>query len=552
MRKFRSTDSTQNLPLANQALFDSSYSFDPNQTPRDSSNYNSSRRPSQHTATLDVDAYQLDQIKRDSGRSMRKGSTHSRGSSPQKGPVSHLRRPSTSHNRPSAPLTLPRAESEAAIDPDPERSAWIHRDKLARIESQEMAAAGFGMPRNPRSSRSGSRSASRSASRNAASRSQMSHLTFSNEADTPKVPGLEEQSGAGANQDQDSDEYEERLREEPRMDRSMYSRSLPRPSVSRIPVARASPAPVAQSVVERDSPLPRSMSSPLGDGANANRRSRSQSLGDPAMMVEPTSTRSAIPTKPRPRSSHIQDSTSAPSLSQRTTQSLTAVSRAKAMNKAAAGGSMGRKTIPRTASKARNTSPKDSPVRRPTTGSTRSRPTSFHMRPEGEAPWVATMYKPDPRLPPDQQMLPTHAKRALQGGSDSADEAEQSYPLNIDSLSDEELAKMGALPSPESAKKMNATTSTQQSSGNLPPPWPLASIKSDTRSQTGSAKGTTGGYTITPKIAPPIAPPKMPRSPTVQPQVTSSVNAGVQRVPDLDEKDDGKKKKKGLACCIVM
>jgi hypothetical protein len=483
---------------------------------------------------------------------MRKGSTHSRGSSPQKGPVSHLRRPSTSHNRPSAPLTLPRAESEATIDPDPERSAWIHRDKLARIESQEMAAAGFGMPRNPRSSRSGSRSASRSASRNAASRSQMSHLAFSNEADTPKVPGFEEQSGAGANQDQDSDEYEERLLEEPRVDRNMYSRSLPRPSVSRIPVARASPAPVAQSVVERDSPLPRSMSSPLGDGANANRRSRSQSLGDPAMMVEPTSTRSAIPTKPRPRSSHIQDSTSAPSLSQRTTQSLTAVTRAKAMNKAAAGGSMGRKTIPRTASKARNTSPKDSPVRRPTTGSTRSRPTSFHMRPEGEAPWVATMYKPDPRLPPDQQMLPTHAKRALQGGSDSADEAEKSYPLNIESLSDEELAKMGALPSPESAKKMNATTSTQQNSGSLPPPWPLASIKSDTRSQTGSAKGTTGGYTITPKIAPPIAPPKMPRSPTVQPQVTSSVNAGVQRVPDLDEKDDGKKKKKGLACCIVM
>ena len=544
----------QNLPLANQALFDPSYAFDPNQTPRDSSNYQSTRRPSQHTATLDVDTYQLDQIKRDSGRSMRKGSTHSRGSSPQKGPVSHLRRPSTSHNRPSAPLTLPRAESEAAIDPDPERSAWIHRDKLARIESREMAAAGFGLPRNPRSSRSGSRSASRSQSRNAASRSQTSHLAFPNE-ETPKVPGFEEQSGAGANQDQDSDEYEERLREEPRMDRNMYSRSLPRSAVSRIPVARASPAPVAHSLVERDSPLPRSMSSPLGDSANSNRRSRSQSLGDPAMMVEPTSTRSAIPTKPRPRSSHIQDSpgvTESPSLSQRTTQSLTAVSRAKAMNKAASGGSVGGKTIPRTASKARNPSPKDSPVRRPTSGSTRSRPTSFHMRPEGEAPWVATMYKPDPRLPPDQQMLPTHAKRAKQGGPDSADEAEKAYPLNIDSLSDEELAKMGALPSPESAKKAEMLKSTQQGTGSLPPPWPLTSIKSDARSQTGSAKGTTGGYTITPKIAPPIDPPRMPKSPTTQAQVTSSVNAGVQRVPDLDEKDDGKKKKKGLACCIVM
>jgi hypothetical protein len=264
---------------------------------------------------------------------MRKGSTHSRASSPQKGPVSQLRRPSTSHSRPSAPLTIPRAESEPAILSDVERSAWIHRDKLARIESQEMAAAGFGVPRSTRQSRSGSRSASRSASRGPASRIPPSHLAFPSDVNTPKVPGLEEQSGAGANQDQDSDEYEERLREEPRVDRNMYSRSLPRPVVSRIPVARASPAPVAQTLVERDSPLPRSMSSPLGDGAN--RRSRSQSLGDPTMMiVEPTSTRSAIPTKPRPRSSHVQDSPSAPSLSQRTTQSMTAVTRAKAMNKA--------------------------------------------------------------------------------------------------------------------------------------------------------------------------------------------------------------------------
>jgi hypothetical protein len=552
MRQFGSTDSLlQNLPPANRALFDPSYSFDPNQTPRDSSNYNSSRRPSQQPATLDVDTYQLDQIKRDSGRSMRKGSTNSRGSSPQKGPVSHLRRPSTSHGRPSAPSTIPRAESESAMVSEVERSAWIHRDKLARIESQEMAAAGFGVPRNPRSSRSGSRSASRSASRNNASRIQQSHPAFPGDADPPKVPSFEEQSGAGANQDQDSDEYEERLREEPRVDRNMYSRSLPRPAtMSRIPVARASPAPVAQSALERDSALPRSMSSPLGD--SANRRSRSQSLGDPAlMMAEPSSTRSAIPTKPRPRSSHYQDSDNTPSLSQRTTQSLTAVSRAKAMNKAASGGSVGKKTIPRATSKARNTSPKDSPVRRPTSGSTRSRPTSFHMRPEGEAPWVATMYKPDPRLPPDQQMLPTHAKRAIQGGSDSADEAEQSYPLNIDSLSDEELAKMGALPSPESTKKTGTMTPTQQGTGSLPPPWPLASIKSDTRSQTGSTKGTTGGYTITPKIAPPIAPPKAPKPQADQYQASNTANAGVQRVPDLDEKEDGKKKKK-LACCIVM
>ncbi|KEQ84744.1 hypothetical protein M438DRAFT_317553 [Aureobasidium pullulans EXF-150] len=547
----------ENLPLANQALFDPSYAFDPSQTPRDSSNY-TPRRPSQHAATLDVDTYQLDQIKRDSGRSVRKGSSASRGSSPQKATMSHIRRPSTSHSRPSAPIAIPRAESVPTIDPDPERSAWIHRDKLARIESQEMAAAGFGMPRTTqrRQSRSDSRSASRSASRNPNARGQSTdrhtnQLAFTEDAATPRVPKFEEQSGEGANQDQDSDDYEERLQEEPRMDRSMYGRSLPRSAMSRIPVARASPAPVSQSVVERDSPLPRSMSSPLGDSASS--RTRSRSLGNPAMMAEPSSTRSAIPSKPRPRSSHMQDSPSAtdsPSLSQRTTQSLTAVSRAKAMNKAATG-SVGRKTVPRTTSKARNpsNSPKDSPARRPTSGSTRSRPTSIHNRPEGEAPWIATMYKPDPMLPPDQQILPTHAKRTMQGGSD--DEKEKSFPVNIDSLSDEELARMGALPPPGSNKQPDTTPSIQQAQNPTQPPWPLASTKSDAKSQTGSARAPNGGYTITPRIAPPIAPPKSPKPQTNQSEATRPTNPAVQRVPDLDEKEDGKKKKK-LACCVVM
>lgn len=32
-------------------------------------------------------------------------------------------------------------------------------------------------------------------------------------------------------------------------------------------------------------------------------------------------------------------------------------------------------------------------------------------QPEGEAPWIADMYKPDPRLPQDEQIIPTHAKR---------------------------------------------------------------------------------------------------------------------------------------------
>ena len=42
------------------------------------------------------------------------------------------------------------------------------------------------------------------------------------------------------------------------------------------------------------------------------------------------------------------------------------------------------------------------------------RPRTATNPPEGDPPWLAGMYKPDPRLPPDQQMLPTHAKRLAQ------------------------------------------------------------------------------------------------------------------------------------------
>ncbi|KAF2860788.1 hypothetical protein K470DRAFT_257573 [Piedraia hortae CBS 480.64] len=53
------------------------------------------------------------------------------------------------------------------------------------------------------------------------------------------------------------------------------------------------------------------------------------------------------------------------------------------------------------------------PHSRASSASTRARtprPLSIN-RPEGDAPWLATMYKPDPRLPQDEQVIPTHAKR---------------------------------------------------------------------------------------------------------------------------------------------
>jgi hypothetical protein len=156
------------------------------------------------------------------------------------------------------------------------------------------------------------------------------------------------------------------------------------------------------------------------------------------------------------------------------------------------------------------------------------------------------MYKPDPMLPPDEQMLPTHAKRSMYGEFDKQDEADKPFPVNIDLLSDEELARMGALPPPEGLVKKASPSVEQQDAKALSPPWPLNSKKSDANSRAESAKSATGGYSITPRIAPSIAPTK-----SSQPTRQQPGKPTIQRVPDVDEKEGGKKKKK-LACCIVM
>ena len=157
------------------------------------------------------------------------------------------------------------------------------------------------------------------------------------------------------------------------------------------------------------------------------------------------------------------------------------------------------------------------------------------------------MYKPDPRLPPDQQILPTHAKRTIQGQTDSQEEVDKSFPKDFDLLSDEELAKMGALPPPGQAQEENVTTPKPKETNTLQPPWPLAAKKSDAKSQTGSLQGASSGYKTTAANVSSTSP----QPPTVQPEAPRNTRPAVQRMPEPDEKEDGKKKKK-LACCVVM
>jgi hypothetical protein len=142
-------------------------------------------------------------------------------------------------------------------------------------------------------------------------------------------------------------------------------------------------------------------------------------------------------------------------------------------------------------------------------------------RPEGDPPWLATMYKPDPRLPPDQQLLPTVAKRLQQEQWEKEGKFGNAYDTSFRPLNDEEFQ-----PQPEAIRQENEV-SEQDSE------WPLRSPKSPTLS-TGRP-GTAGGYSTMPKISTPV----IEQAPSPKPPIR------VQEPPE-------DAKKGGCGCCAIM
>ncbi|KAF1350939.1 hypothetical protein BDV97DRAFT_368634 [Delphinella strobiligena] len=478
------------------------------------------------------------------------------------------RRPSVTQSRSATPGRKRSVGAGLNAD-DVDDSAWIHRDKLAQIESREMAQAGIRVRHTSRhresnsETRSASRSASRSANRSASrtgNRQPQSQDALSDHTSASMLPPFQEtyrndvpstrQAVPQHSSDDDTLEYDPAMLQDIPIEKvtNSYNRSMSRPVTSRIPIARASPAPVSSAVVERDSPLPRSTrnrngSIPLSAVSvekisYQKTRPRSQSLGSQATMDEAVNPRTPPTTRTRPRSSHFQPSQQTRSAA----KDSPSASPPKARNAPKpASSTAGRKvtTNSRNAPRSRNTSAvrKDSPNTRPVSSSA----TPPVKRPEGEAPWIATMYKPDPRLPQDQQILPTHAKRMLQGQLDKD-------KRDFSTLDDNDLAKMGAFPDPSPPVEPEVVTEKPQSpTKETPasePPWPLPSKKSDTTSvRPGS---TSGGYRITPTVSLPSASPESRPIPS-----RAGTRGSVQRVPDIDEKASTKKEK-GCACCIVM
>lgn len=458
--------------------------------------------------------------------------------------------------RPSKSLRAQPKQEEPVDD-----SAWIHRDKLAAIEIQEMEEAGMHVRQPHRSDSTGhngrtTRSSSRSMSRSGVRRAQSKDLSGENGPDEYRTNGHDEYGRKRVSTIPAADDEEEYYEQEfdPRMHSELrtaeevaaehhsYRQHAVRPSTSRIPISKISPIPVPNEVVERDSPLPRSRS-----GSNAFpstwedlKRMRSGSMGSGVLLDEHDS-----PHMSRPASSHLRTSPDQDNiLSQSPPKTRTLA------------------TTPRKGG-ARSTS-----AQRPTSSSGNApRPSTSHNRPEGEAPWIATMYKPDPRLPQDQQMLPTHAKRIAQEQWERESKTTQSDGRDSKSPDGEEVQQ----PPPQQLTQIESKPAVIvqpppiYDKENVPPPisknqvigdWPLTPAN-DRRSATGSPRpGTSnGGYRITPVVTTSTPPPQQ-RSPVHETPAPAPVPTELPatekpptRMPDYDEKDENRPKK---GCCCVM
>ncbi|TID24399.1 hypothetical protein E2P81_ATG02702 [Venturia nashicola] len=424
-------------------------------------------------------------------------------------------------------------------DPEDDERNWIHRDKLAVIESKELEEAGF-VGRV-------SRSASRAAGPASVSRQQsVQDLTLrpSSTDPLPKVemkkqrtvspiPSEEEQVGTDGAREWDLRTPEE-IADQGQGHGQYFVQPLPaRPNGSRLPLPKNSPAPVPTTIVERDSPLTRSRnsSSAYGTPEIGQLRPRSRSVGSQVLLDDDA------PHTPTLRESSVNGD------SDRSSPKAAVPTRANPTSAKRKSGVQPR--VVSSTNKARNSSQasRDSPQKRPGTSSGLLRPSTGHQ-PEGDPPWMASMYKPDPRLPPDQQMLPTHAKRMAQEQWEKEGKTGTVYDREFRLLNTEEIKLPEEKPMPE-LRRSSETKTTVLSTWPLNGEPPLGSPRSMNSSSRPNTGGTEhGGYRTMPTIAP------IPQ-PTTPVMTESKVRPTY--VPRLQDPPEDIKEKKGCgACCIVM
>lgn len=163
-------------------------------------------------------------------------------------------------------------------------------------------------------------------------------------------------------------------------------------------------------------------------------------------------------------------------------------------------------------------------------------------RPEGDPPWLATMYKPDPRLPPDQQILPTHARKLQQEQWAKEGKTPSTYGRDFAPLAvgaDEKPGVDGPEKDNESEegkgeeKTGEKPEETQEPARPKEAEWPLGQSK---EAETSPKPGANTGYSTIPKVP---EPPQRGHTPNWNPPVVTAEQHQAS-------------KKKGCGCCIVM
>lgn len=385
-----------------------------------------------------------------------------------------------------------------------EESKWIHRDKLAKIENEELQAAGIILPQprsrsRPRRERSQSSNKRLGGSNSTRSRNDSSHTL------EPKTPD----TAAVINGYDDAD-------------------TLVRPTTgSRIPVPKKSPIPNSRTRENSPEELDKRIDAP---------KSRSRSNSVTLKSLEPSPNLKAQPPK-----------RAGTDVSPKKTTTPTAGTRK---------GSAPSKTIPPEARGKPKPKGKNSTNGSNTRPSTRSGERELSMgslgpKPmEGEPPWMISAYKPDPRLPPDQQLLPTVAKRLAQEKWEQEGKFGSVYDRDFRPLNDE-----GFLSPPPTVMPTSSSDNIVRQEVEKPDEWPLKNPEP----KSPASLGRSSTYSTMPKISDklptqsPLASPRTPQPPQLFPPPSQPTQ--VTRVPDVEEKEEdvkGAKKKEGCGCCIVM
>lgn len=420
-----------------------------------------------------------------------------------------------------------------------EEAKWIHRDKLAKIESEELHQAALlfhrrtGIETKSIRGRSQAGTRQRGISESSETTPPTEHTepwpNMSEEQHYHDTAPFEDNNTATADNDERKN-WDLRRPEEIAADEavddgasSMYRNPGLRKSSSRIPIPRTTTAPNlptesrsrAQTLGDDDATSstskPRRASEPLAvdcDAAPTPNGSRPNSRGAQATM------QSAGGRRPTAKSAQgsTNRKTSAPATSRKTTT-----------------------TKSRTTSGANGT-------QRPTTRGD-SRPITAVNRPEGDPPWLATMYKPDPRLPPDQQIIPTHARQMMQQQWEKEGKTPTTYdrefaplaiaddapPSNNNNTNDNN--EKAEEPSKEEQQQQQQPQEKPETKGNNT--WPLSSKDLEpTQPSTGP------GYSPMPRVQ---EPPPAGLTPKWSPPVVTA-----------QEPPPPKEKKGGCGCCIVM